>query len=89
MEEIDFLAKWGEFTPTEEESEEYIKATVFGGKVLGTAFNNRLFQARRRFHISLKAWQEDMSLGILKINELLSDEKLKHPYLNKVLKGMS
>lgn len=64
------------FTPTQEEIEQYIRHTVHGSKEISGKLNqesNRLFVAKRMVDISVKAWREDLTRGLLSTAELLED----------------
>lgn len=89
--EIDFLcSKYGNFTPTQEEKEEYVNITVNGVGSKGKMTENRIFQQKRLLDIDIKGWRKEimeekfiMALGF--IDQLREDPELKHPYLDKII----
>ncbi len=82
--EINFLSKYfGGFQPNKKEIEDFIQGVVYGKKELGIRNNNRLFQAKRRFEMTLKMWKEDLPRIITK-EELLEDFN-NNPYISKII----
>lgn len=87
-EEIYFLSKkMRKIEPTPQEIDEYFDWVSMGKEPSG---DNRLVQARRGFDITLKMWRKDMmgrvsGIPILFAFELLEDEELKCPYLERVV----
>lgn len=80
------MAQFGGFDPTEEEIAAYIDHTVRGGKVLAARDDaNRLMQAKRNLDMTIKMWIEDLSSGLLRLDELQRDPAFAHPWAQRML----
>lgn len=92
QQEIDFLCNLFKVNnPTQEEIDEYIKATVLGiGQMSSGALNNgkrnRLFDAKRKLDINIKMWREDLTTGMLGADELKEDFNCE--YGNKLVNSI-
>lgn len=87
-EEIDFLSKIENISPTKDEIETYVNYTVKG---ISKDKTNILFQAKRKLDIMIKMWREDLTTGLISVDELKED--FKSEYFNKlidsVIKGVT
>ena len=80
------MKHFGRFTASSSEIEDFIFATVHGKKQTSDRLsNNRLRNAKARLNITLKMWEEDMSSGLLSVDELLNDKYLDFPYIQKII----
>lgn len=89
QEEVDFLEKSfldGQMT-TDEERKEYFDWSERG---IGSNIKNQnsLGIAKSRLNISASSWKEDLTIGLLGIDELLEDESLKSPYFTKFIDSL-
>jgi hypothetical protein len=86
-EEIYFLSQvWPDvkFDPTEYEIVDFINHTIYGIKIRdGRKSANRLFQAKRQFEITSKAWLEDILDFRVSLTELLND--MGCPYFRRFI----
>lgn len=88
-EEIDFFSSFAKnpFIPTETEIENYINQTVYGKKenaLFAWSSSNRISVSKRQFDISIKMWIDDLSSGLLSIDELY-EEYGQHPFGKKLV----
>lgn len=79
LEEIEFLEKNYKVSSTPEERLDYIDwsvhgktANVGGGGISGGK-SNSLMEAKRKLDIDIKSWREDLTRGLLSVEELKED----------------
>lgn len=85
--EVDFIIKFFcKKVPTEQEIEEYINVTVHGlGKEFQDKFSlNILRNGKQRMQVSMAMWKEDLTRGLLSVDELKDDFK-DYPYGLKIV----
>jgi hypothetical protein len=86
--EINFLTKFYlDKEPTEQEKIDYINHTVHGIQ----SKDNPLFQAKRLLDINIKMWREDLTSGLLSVEELRQDFKCDYAndLINAIIKSVN
>jgi len=90
--EIEFMCLFGRINPTQMEKEEYIKSTVLGGDASVQQWNpekvNPLFITKRKLDINIAMWREDLTVGLLGVDEFEEEDWGRTPYFQKMLQSM-
>jgi len=97
QEEIEFLIKLFKLKDVYlKDKENYILSTVLGKKKMSTGGldsgeTNKLFDAKRRLDMNIKMWREDLTNGLLSVNELKEDFDCEYGnrLVNSIIKSVT